>query len=107
MNDESKLEISEGKKEKDLSGGPPMWLQASQWGASLVGLTCLLGFGGYWIGEKLGGGFLSIALLLVGLVLGFGGGMYRIYKASEAMGGPQKDPSKIKPLPPDDGSSDY
>lgn len=107
MNDESKLEVSKDEESDDSSSGPPMWLQASQWGASLVGLTCFLGFGGYWVGEKMGGGFLSIALLLLGLLLGFSGGLYRIYKQSQAMSGPSKDPSKIKPLPLDDEPSDY
>lgn len=107
MNDESKLEVNKGKNQDESESGPPMWLQASQWGASLVGLTCFLGFGGYWIGEKLGGGFLSIGLLLLGLGLGFSGGLYRIYKESQKMSGPSKDPSKIKPLPMDDDSSDY
>ena len=107
MNDETRLEVQESKKPDDSSSGPPMWLQASQWGASLVGLTCFLGFGGYWIGEQLGGGFLSIGLLLLGLLVGFGGGLYRIYKASSEMSGPSKDVSQIKPLPPDSESSEY
>jgi hypothetical protein len=107
MNDESRPEDQAIDKPDESSSGPPMWLQASQWGASLVGLTCFLGFGGYWIGEKLGGGFLSIGLLLGGLLVGFSGGLYRIYKASESMGGKPKDVSKIKALPPERESSDY
>ncbi|SRR5579883_2418612 len=83
-------------KNQSSSDGPPAWLVASQWGASLVALTCFFGFGGYFLGEKLGGSFWSIGLMLLGLVGGFSAGLYRIYKASEQLD--KQIPNRGKPL---------
>lgn len=98
MNDPNSQKPVKAGSESAEKDGPPMWLQASQWGMALVAYTCLLGFGGYFIGEKfLGGSFWSIALLLIGLVGGMTIGIWQIFRASEKMDKAMQN--KGKPLP--------
>lgn len=65
------------------SSSPPGWVLASQWGMNLVVLTCFFGYLGFWIGEKLQNKALSFFLTLLGIMLGFGAGVWRMVKAAE------------------------
>ncbi len=89
---------------KEKGGGPPGWMVASGWGMSLVMFTCVLGFAGYWVGDKLGG-YWSIILLLLGLVVGFALGLFKIYRESEKLNASQPIPAGAKPLDDTDLSS--
>ncbi len=69
----------------DNNGGPPAWVVASQWGVNLTVLTCLFGYAGFWIGQQMHNNAVSFFLTLLGIILGFAAGLYRMIKASEAL----------------------
>lgn len=74
----------------DQPGGPPAWMVASQWGMNLTVLTCLFGYVGYWLGQQMHNNALSFFLTLLGIILGFIAGIYRMIKGSEALKRKQK-----------------
>lgn len=85
-----------------VKSGPSGWAVASQMGLNLVALTCVFAALGYFAGELIGGGFWSISLLLLGMVIGFAGGLYKVYKDSEALNASEPIPPGVKPLDDDD-----
>jgi uncharacterized membrane protein required for colicin V production len=56
---------------------------AGEWGITLVVLTCLGGFAGYWLGQQIQSSAISILLVLVGLTAGFVLGVMRMLKVQE------------------------
>jgi len=87
-------------KNDTKSGGPSGWMMASQLGMALVGYTCLFGFGGYFIGDRLmSNKYWAIGLMLVGLVGGFAAAIYHIFRTSEKID--KSMPNRGEPLPDD------
>ncbi|MBZ0186024.1 MAG: AtpZ/AtpI family protein [Candidatus Obscuribacterales bacterium] len=80
------------KDEISQSSGPPGWVQASQWGMNLTVLTCFFGYAGFWIGERLGNNTIGFFLTILGIIVGFAAGIYRMVKASEKLSGRNKPP---------------
>ncbi len=74
----------------DQPGGPPAWVVASQWGVNLTVLTCLFGYAGFWLGQQMHNNAMSFFLTLLGIILGFIAGIYRMIKGSEALKRKQK-----------------
>lgn len=74
----------------DQPGGPPAWVIASQWGVNLTVLTCLFGYAGFFVGQQMHNNALSFFLTLLGIILGFIAGIYRMIKGSEALKRKQK-----------------
>ncbi len=84
-------------KEQGQSEGASAWGMAYQWGAALVAYTCILGFGGYFIGDRLGGHVWSIILMMLGLFGGFSAAIYQIFKTSQKID--KAIPNRGEPLP--------
>ncbi len=80
----------------DKPGGPPAWVVASQWGVNLTVLTCLFGYAGFWVGQQMHNNAASFFLTLLGIILGFIAGLYRMIKASEALKRVAKADEKAK-----------
>ncbi|MDX2108517.1 MAG: AtpZ/AtpI family protein [Candidatus Melainabacteria bacterium] len=80
----------------DQPGGPPAWVVASQWGVNLTVLTCLFGYAGFWLGQQMHNNALSFFLTLLGIILGFIAGIYRMIKGSEALKRKQKSDKQTK-----------
>lgn len=70
-------------QEQGRDQGPSAWGLAYQWGTALVAYTCILGFAGYFIGDRIGGHVWSIILMMVGLFGGFSVAIYQIFKTSQ------------------------
>ncbi len=91
------------EENKVIDSGPSMIAQASQWGMALVVYTCVLGFGGYFIGDRfLGSQLWALGLMMLGLATGFSAAIYQIFKTSQQID--KTIPNRGKPLPdePDD-----
>ncbi|MBX9670396.1 MAG: AtpZ/AtpI family protein [Candidatus Obscuribacterales bacterium] len=86
-------------KDQVNSEGPSAWGMAYQWGTALVAYTCILGFAGYFIGDRLGGQVWSIILLMLGLFTGFSAAIYQIFKTSQKID--KAIPNRGEPLPDD------
>lgn len=76
--------MSQEDENKD-STSPSGLILATQWGANIVVLTCVLGYAGFFIGEQLAGKTASFFLTLIGIMLGFTAGIWRMVKATEKM----------------------
>jgi len=79
-------EESREKAELSPVASPPGWVLASQWGLNLTVLTCVFGYAGYWVGERLGSMAASFFLMVLGIIIGFAAGLYRMIKATEKLG---------------------
>lgn len=83
------------------SGGPSGWAMAYQLGMALVVYTCVFGFGGYFIGDRLlGNKYWAIGLMLAGLIGGFSAAIYHIFRTSEKID--KSMPNRGEPLTGDD-----
>jgi hypothetical protein len=83
---------------KPTTGGPSMIGQASQWGMALVAYTCVLGFGGYFIGDRLmNSQYWALGLMAVGFFGGFSMAIYQIFRTSQQID--KTIPNRGKPLP--------
>lgn len=92
------------EENKVIDSGPSMIAQASQWGMALVVYTCVFGFGGYFIGDRvLGSQLWALGLMMLGLAGGFSAAIYQIFRTSQQID--KTIPNRGKPLPdePDDG----
>lgn len=86
------------EKKEDTYTGPSMIAQASQWGMALVVYTCVFGFGGYFIGDRLLGSQLwALGLMMLGLAGGFSAAIYQIFRTSQQID--KTIPNRGKPLP--------
>ena len=72
-------------EENKESSSPSGLILATQWGANIVVLTCVLGYAGYFIGGQLNNNALAFFLTLGGIMLGFSAGVWRMVKATEKM----------------------
>lgn len=73
---------------------PKALLVATELGFALVISTCICGFIGYWIGQQFHNQALAFFLMVGGIIVGFGLGIYRMVKVSERM---SSTPKKLKP----------
>lgn len=73
--DEPEKENGDGEKPRFDTR---QYLVASQFAYTLVIATCLLGYAGHWLGDKLGGSPWNIILMLLLGFLGFAGEMWRM-----------------------------
>ncbi|MDZ4832564.1 MAG: AtpZ/AtpI family protein [Candidatus Melainabacteria bacterium] len=81
-------------------GGPSTVAMAAQWGMALVVYTCVFGFGGYFIGDRLlHSQMWAVGLMMAGLTAGFSAAIYQIFRTSQQI--ERSMPNRGKPLPDD------
>lgn len=87
-------------KTKGIDSGPSMIGQATQWGMALVAYTCVFGFGGYFVGDRLMHSQMwALGLMMLGLAGGFSAAIYQIFRTSQQID--KTIPNRGKPLPDD------